>query len=106
MDDTTEHVAPGDRTLPWPASQRDRTPLVQALVRPPLIVEVGIGCEYAQEMPLIEDEEVVQALPASTPDPAFRVPVCLGAVWRRQDDVQPLAAEDPVERRRELALST
>jgi hypothetical protein len=55
-------------------------------------------------MPLSEDEEVVEALPAGTPDPAFGITVRLGAVWRRLYHLQPFAPEDRVEAGGELAV--
>jgi hypothetical protein len=69
------------------------------------IVVVDVGSEHALEMPLIQDEEPVQALGPHRPDPAFRVSIRSGRLHRRADHLAGRATEDLIKGQRELAVS-
>ena len=62
MDDTAKHIAPPDRTHTRSTRQRDRALLAQALMRSSVIVEGHVVPEHALQVPLVQDEQVVQAL--------------------------------------------
>jgi Transposase len=68
------------------------------------IVVVDVDSEHALEMPLIQDEEPVQALGPHRPDPAFRVRIRAGRLHRRADHLAGRAAEDLIKGPRELAV--
>ena len=69
------------------------------------IVVVDVDSEHSLQMPLIHDQEPVQALGPHRPDPAFRVSIRSGRLHRRADHLAGRAAEDLVKGRRELAVS-
>jgi hypothetical protein len=68
------------------------------------IVVVDEDSEHGLQMPLIQDEEPVQALGPHRPDPAFRVSIRSGRLHRRADHLAGRAAEDLIKGRRELAV--
>jgi hypothetical protein len=65
---------------------------------------VDVDSEHALEMPLIQDEEPVQALGSHRPDPAFCVSVRSGCLHRRADHLAGRTAEDLIKGQRELAV--
>jgi hypothetical protein len=69
------------------------------------IVVVDVDSEHSLQMPLIQDEEPVQALGPHRPDPAFRVRIRSGRLHRRADHLAGRAAEDLIKGPRELAVS-
>ena len=83
VQDAAEDVAAANRPGARTARERDRTALTQPLVRAPFVIEVRVRGEHPQQVALIEDEQVVQALAADAADPALRVAVRPGAEARR-----------------------
>ena len=69
------------------------------------IVVVDVDSQHRLQMPLIQDEEPVQALGPHRPDPAFRVRIRSGRLHRRADHRAGRAAEDLIKSQWELAVS-
>jgi hypothetical protein len=69
------------------------------------IVVVDVDSEHALEMPLIQNEEPVQALGPHRPNPPFRVSIRSGRLHRRADHLAGRAAEDLIKGQGELVVS-
>ncbi len=70
--------------------------LVKALVRPFGIVVRHISTQDAAQMPLIDDEEVIEALLANTAYPTLGESVRVGCLEGRQECIDPLSGEHRV----------
>ena len=100
VDDAPKHIPPLDRPRARATGERDRALLLQALVRTALVVEGHEGRQYPQQVALVQDEQVVQTLPAGTANPALRVAIRLRTARRCPDDAQDFTAAEIVELRR------
>jgi len=65
--------------MPWQA----RNPLPKPLVGSSLIEIQDIGLEEAVELPLMEDQKMIQAFSPHTSQKTFADSICLGSSVRR-----------------------
>ena len=72
VQDAAKHIAPLDGLVARARNQWHRAGLIEALVRPPFVVEPDEGSEHPLQVPLILDEQPVQArLPRRPPGLRF-----------------------------------
>ena len=70
-----------------------------------LVVMTDVDREHSFEVPPVDDQDPVEALPADGADPAFDERVRAGCPYRCADRPEAVGAEHLVERRRELAVA-
>ena len=108
MDQAPEHVPPFDRRLSRPPGLRCSGTGGYGQAQSPMwsLMEVMgyVGLEHALEVPTPVDQDVVEALPAHGPHEPLRERIRPGGPDRGSDDPDALAAEDRVERARELGV--
>ena len=75
---------------------------MNSLMRSGAIVMIHILTQYPNQMPLIEDQDVVQTLFTHRSHPAFREGICFGCSIWREEDVRAFGDKDRVERSREF----
>jgi hypothetical protein len=90
---TLHLAAEGDDRVGW----RTRHSLLEALVRPGLVVVIEELGEHALQVLPAENQQVVQGLSASGPHLAFSERVRHGRPVRQADDLHALALEDLIE---------
>jgi hypothetical protein len=73
VDDAAEDIPALDVAVGWPSDVRHRTALLQSLMRAAAVEERNVGAQHPVEMPLIQDNQAVQALLAGRADPSLRV---------------------------------
>ena len=78
--------------------------LLQRSVRPVAVVVIGVLAEDQPQVPFADDKHPVQALAASTADPAFGDRVRPGALARVFDDPHTSRGEHRVEGGGELGI--
>jgi hypothetical protein len=71
MDDAAKHIPALDVAVGWPSDLRQRTALIQSLMRAALVEEHDILGQHAVEMPLVQNDQSIQALLPSRADPAL-----------------------------------
>jgi hypothetical protein len=82
----------------------DRRALLQRAVRAMLIVVIDVLVQDQPQVPLTHDQHPVQALTASTDDPAFSDRIGTRRLDGRLDDPHADSGEYRVERRGELGV--
>jgi hypothetical protein len=63
--------------------------LVESLMRASLIEVGDIDVEHATELPLVQDEQVIEALPAHTPQEAFTAAIGSRRAQRCSQELEP-----------------
>ena len=109
VDQSTEDLAPTQlrkrRRTRWVTThRRDGRPKAEAAVRAVLVVVLDVAAQDVNKVLAADDQEVVQALSADGPDPAFGDGVGVGRPNRRADDLGTGRAPHIIERPGELGV--
>ena len=105
MQDAAQDIAPLDPTIARRRLQPNRALLIDTVMRPTMVVVLGIHGQHTTEMSLAEDQDLVQALLSNRTNPAFRKRICVRCSNGRANARDVLRPEDRVEVQSELGVT-
>ena len=86
VDYAAQDVSPFNRTITCRIFQRNRTPLVNPLMRSSLVVIVNVGRQNSTKVPLPKDQDPVEAFLSNRANPPFGKRIRIGCShWRPND---------------------
>jgi len=105
MDDATEHLPPAYCPVSGTRLLDHWTLLLERLMGSRAMVIDHVFLEHPLEMPLVQDQHVVQTFLTHGPDPPLRKGVGLWCVIGRLDDCDTLGSKDGIEGHCEFAIT-